>query len=205
MQSLSLALPEGGHSRGVPPEEVRFLLDVTVASLASLEQILDTSAVFSGLGKAREGEPVLVEDLFSDLTRFQRYFRALARAELVTEAEPGLPPVRASHSAMGQALLAVVLNAAEAGEGSRRVHVRAAAEGSGIRIVVQDDGPGIAPGDRQRVFDPFWTGKGEDHRGLGLTVARLVLAEHGGSVTIEDADKGPWSGGRVVLTVPVWD
>lgn len=204
MQSLALSLPEYAGSKIVSPEDLRFVLDVASASLTSLAQILDTSAEFSRLAIAEEAEPVRVEDLFANLDRFQRFFRALARAELVRDTGQGLPPVRASVSAMSHALLAVVLNAAEAGSGSRRVLVRAEPDPGGLRFVVQDDGPGIPPGNRRAVFDAFHTGKGDGHRGLGLTVARLLVAEQGGRVEIEEPEGGAWPGARVVVTVPVW-
>ncbi len=203
MQSLALSLPEYGGSRTVSSEDVRFLLDVASASLASLGQILDTSAEFSRLAIVGEAEPVRVEDLFSHLDRFQRFFRTLARAELTREADGGLPPVKGSLSAMSHALLAVVLNAAEA-EGVRHVLVRAELDPDGLRIRVQDDGPGIAPGDRVRVFDAFHTGKGPEHRGLGLTVAGLLMTDQGGRIAIEESAGGAWPGACVVLTVPVW-
>lgn len=202
MQSLALSLPEYGGSKAVSSEDVRFLLDVASASLASLGQILDTSAEFSRLAIAGETEPVRVEDLFSHLDRFQRFFRVLARAELIREADVGLPPVTGSLSAMSHALLAVVLNAAEA-EGVRRVLVRAELDPDGLRIVVRDDGPGIPPGDRERVFAPFVTGKGAGHRGLGLTVASLLMGEQEGRISVDDPDEG-WPGGCVVLTAPLW-
>ncbi len=203
MQSLALSLPEYGGSKTVSSEDVRFLLDVASASLASLGQILDTSAEFSRLAIASEAEPVRVEDFFSHLDRFQRFFRPLARAEIIREADPGLPPVRASLSAMSHALLSVVLNAAEA-EGVRCVLVRAERDPGGLCIRVQDDGPGIAAGDRARVFEAFHTGKGPEHRGLGLTVADLLMVAHGGRIVIEESAGGAWPGACVVLTVPVW-
>jgi signal transduction histidine kinase len=203
MQSLALSLPEYSGSTGVSSEDVRFILDVAGASLTSLGQILDTSAEFSRLAIADEAEPVRVEDLFANLDRFQRFFRTLARAELVREAGPGLPPLRGSPSAMSHALLAVVLNAAEAGGGARRVLVRAEFDPDGLRIVVRDDGPGIPAVDRERVFAPFVTGKGAEHRGIGLTVASLLMGEQEGRISVDDPDEG-WPGACVVLTAPLW-
>lgn len=91
-----------------------------------------------------------------------------------------------------------------------RVTVRAARTGSGAgaggdcEVVVDDDGPGVAPEDRERVFERFVRLASARERdsggsGLGLAIAREVAREHGGDVTLGDA---PGGGLRAVLTVP---
>ncbi len=67
--------------------------------------------------------------------------------------------------------------------------------GTQITITVEDDGPGIPPHLLERVFEPFF--RGEDSRnldtggaGLGLCIARRIIAEHGGSVTLANRVTG---------------
>ena len=71
--------------------------------------------------------------------------------------------------------------------------------GDSARMVVEDDGPGIAPDQRKRIFDRFVRRGGDSGRstGLGLAIVRAVAEGHGGSVTLEDA--GPGSRFTVVL------
>ena len=62
-------------------------------------------------------------------------------------------------------------------------------------LTVADDGPGIPPGDRARVFDRFtrldWDrGRESGGAGLGLAIVRELVAAHGGSVTLSDANPG---------------
>ncbi|WP_370250190.1 ATP-binding protein [Nocardioides sp.] len=69
-------------------------------------------------------------------------------------------------------------------------------------LVVDDEGPGIAPGARERVFDRFW--RAEESRtmpgsGLGLAIVRQVAQRHSGSV---HADAAPGGGARLVLQLP---
>jgi two-component system sensor histidine kinase MprB len=69
-------------------------------------------------------------------------------------------------------------------------------------LTVEDDGPGIAPGDREHVFERFY--RSEESRsmpgsGLGLSIVRQVIERHSGVVRVDDSDRG---GTRMVLQVP---
>jgi signal transduction histidine kinase len=101
-------------------------------------------------------------------------------------------------------LLNLLRNAVQAlafgpgGEG--RIRAAVERDGSGARVVVEDNGPGIGPGDLPHVFEPFYTTKevGEG-TGLGLAVSRGVVEEHGGTLTLE----APACGGvRAVVSLP---
>jgi signal transduction histidine kinase len=58
--------------------------------------------------------------------------------------------------------------------------------GSALRIMVHDNGPGIAPEERHKVFDPFCTTKAKG-TGLGLAIARRIVEAHGGRIEVGDA------------------
>jgi signal transduction histidine kinase len=60
-----------------------------------------------------------------------------------------------------------------------------------VRIVVADDGHGIPEADRERIFEPFHTSRrGQGGSGLGLSIARSLLAACGGSISAPPSDKG---------------
>ena len=67
-------------------------------------------------------------------------------------------------------------------------------------LTVEDDGPGVAPAQRERVFDPYFTTKGEGGTGLGLAIVRKVALDHDGDVGLEER---PGGGARFVLVLPV--
>jgi signal transduction histidine kinase len=74
-----------------------------------------------------------------------------------------------------------------------RVVVSAEGAGTGVLLRVRDDGPGVAAGDRERVFEPGWRAEpsdGHDGAGLGLALARRLVHAAGGELRVEDAQPG---------------
>jgi signal transduction histidine kinase len=81
-----------------------------------------------------------------------------------------------------------------------RVRVELRRDGDAVVVVVSDDGPGIAPGDLPRVFDRFFTTRGDSRgTGLGLALARAVVEAHGGTM---HAESPPSGGARFVVRLP---
>ena len=112
----------------------------------------------------------------------------------VEEEEMPLVPLRPE--AMRRALANLLDNAARFG---RRIEIAATREGErSIRIVIDDDGPGIPRGRREEVFRPFESGSAGGI-GLGLAISRDIVAAHGGEITLDDS---PLGGLRVVVTLP---
>jgi len=110
------------------------------------------------------------------------------RTELVTQFEP-IPRVCASSARLGQVFLNLIVNAAQAtpeGSDNRPITVstRTAADGTAV-IAFVDQGEGIAAEDLERIFEPFYTSKGDDGgTGLGLAICRRLVQEMGGTLQI---------------------
>jgi len=120
--------------------------------------------------------------------------RGKVSVDLRTEGE--VPIVRADAGRMLQVVLNLLSNAHEAiladrKEGEILVRVRSATDGgeSLVRVDVEDDGPGIAPGYIDRIFEPFFTTK-EGGTGYGLYLASEILREHGGRISAENLEAG---------------
>ena len=103
---------------------------------------------------------------------------------------------------LGQVVLNLVFNAADACEGSSRpeVWIKVIAHGDQLALVVEDNGPGIPPGAVQHIFRPFYTTKQRGQgTGLGLKICSDVVASHGGHIEVHDRVGGGASF-RVLLT-----
>jgi len=93
----------------------------------------------------------------------------------------GAQTVRGDEAKLRQALLNLVLNAAQAVDGAGHVRVETDSADGMARVRVSDDGPGVAPEIAARLFEPFATGKATG-TGLGLAIARRIVERHGGSL-----------------------
>lgn len=98
------------------------------------------------------------------------------------------------------ALLNLVRNAVQAAES--RVRVSLAEDGHGrVLVAVEDDGPGVSPDQRERIFEPFHTaGKAGGGTGLGLAIVKGVAEEH--EATIEVGESSTLGGSRMVFILP---
>jgi signal transduction histidine kinase len=112
-------------------------------------------------------------------------------ATIVTELESGLVAA-VDGDALRQMLLNLLDNAIKYGPAGQTVRVGVAAAGGRARIAVDDEGPGIPPADRERVWERFWRlerdrGAAVAGTGIGLSVVRELAALHGGRVWVGDA------------------
>ena len=138
-----------------------------------------------------------------DLVYAERDRIAAVRPQLTVESS--IRPARVSGDPhhLQRALRNVVDNAVR--HARHRVTLRLAPDHGAVEVVVADDGPGIPPADRDRVFDRFVrldedrsrTGGGT---GLGLPITRDIVVAHGGTITVADA---PGGGAAVRLCLPL--
>ncbi|XBB68796.1 ATP-binding protein [Nocardioides sp. WV_118_6] len=111
-----------------------------------------------------------------------------------------LPPVDADPDKVMQVLTNIAENAVRHGSGTVRVHVGTWAEdASYVAVTVTDEGDGIAPELRQRIFTKFWTEGTGGGSGLGLYIVRGLVRAHGGTIVVDDR---PGGGARLVTTWP---
>jgi PAS domain S-box-containing protein len=109
-----------------------------------------------------------------------------------------VPFVALNETAIREVVVNLIRNAVEAG--SQRVVVRTQATSDGATVAVMDDGHGIAPHHRSRVFDPFYTThRREGGTGLGLSIAHAIVVDHLGSFEVESE---PGHGTTIKVNLP---
>jgi CheY-like chemotaxis protein len=120
--------------------------------------------------------------------------------DLETRLEAGVPAVLVDPAQLQQVLLNLVINGADAMEGSGRMTITVRSTGDAVSICVTDTGPGMSPEIAARIFEPFFTtkpaGKGS---GLGLATAYGVIADAGGSIEVQTA---PGEGTTFEIVLP---
>lgn len=92
----------------------------------------------------------------------------------------------------------LITNAAEAMPGGGEVRIGARKVGNYVLVELEDTGPGIPNGIRDRVFEPFVTAGKANGLGLGLALSRRAVLDHGGDIWIEAA-----AGARFVIRLPL--
>jgi len=116
-----------------------------------------------------------------------------------------LPAVRADGTLLRSVLVNLIDNAAEALENARHreisISTRVYSESETVEICVADTGHGISPEDKDKLFLPHFSTK-DRGTGLGLAIAARIVAEHGGTLHVEDNDP---VGSRFLVLLPVAD
>ncbi len=169
-----------------------------------------TSVTEEYLRVARLPKPRLERDDVAALVRDAISFvrPEIERAGVALEMDASEPAFAAvDEGQLRQALLNLVRNAREAlqSQSVREnaapvIRVSAREERGGVEVVVEDNGPGLAPEVREHLFELFVSTK-EKGTGLGLSLTREIVVGHGGSIRV-DAAKAAKSGARFVLWFP---
>lgn len=144
--------------------------------------------------------PVQLNDLARAAAEMLGYTLRSHGIEMELALADGLPEVMADGDQVGQVLLNLIVNAQQAlagTEGAHRIRLTTGVEDRRdnreprVWLRVSDNGPGVPPELRPRLFEPFFTTKAEGAgTGLGLSVSRSMVREHGGDLVLERADGG---------------
>jgi signal transduction histidine kinase len=115
---------------------------------------------------------------------------SLPDARVILELDPAVPEIYADFSALEQIFGNLILNAFQAVSAEGTVVVRTSRFPKEVGVWVCDDGCGIATEDQERIFEPFFTTRARG-TGLGLSLVRRAVANHGGWIRVDSApDKG---------------
>jgi signal transduction histidine kinase/HD-like signal output (HDOD) protein len=165
--------------------------------------------------KVRVKTPVNLNAVISNISKMIGSAAATQRGiNFHLQLEPDLPKAIVDEDGMKQILINLLKNAVEAMDHGGNIFIETSipmigtGNGAGkqmsdsreIRIVIRDDGPGIAPAVQAKLFEPCVSTKGKGHSGLGLSVVYQLMRDQGGNVT---CDSAPGNGTTFILTLPV--
>jgi signal transduction histidine kinase/pSer/pThr/pTyr-binding forkhead associated (FHA) protein len=167
-----------------------------------------SNLVMDMLTFSKEREPDLapadLNRVVGDVVELMQSRAAEEEVELLWHPAPDMPTLVFDSEAIHRAVLNVVTNAIDAaGQGPQPGHVEVsteyASDGSPVRVVVRDNGPGIPSGQVESLFSPFVSTKKSRGTGLGLPVSEKILKEHGGRIRVQST---PGQGACFTLELP---
>jgi signal transduction histidine kinase/CheY-like chemotaxis protein len=199
LASISLMAELLGMRPDVPDEARDKLADI-VHHVERAEEVLQSLRRFS-----HEELPAMrlasLNDLVQDAARLERGLLTPHGIEIELALDPDLPDVLSDPSQLRLVVANLIRNAAESiREGGRpgTVRVKTANRHGVLRVVVEDDGPGIPVEVLPRIFDPYFTTK-ERGTGLGLAMSAGIVKAHGGHIRAENR---PRRGARFLVDLP---
>lgn len=175
-------------------EECLDLLALETDRLSRLiERVLDWARMEAGR-RIYDRESVPVVELADGALTALRSQHLLDDEQVEVEL-PLLPPVAVDRDAIVEALLNLLQNAMKYTPRPRQIRLSAVQRGRWVGVQVSDNGPGIAPRDRRRVFEKFYQSDarlssptqhgGDRGSGLGLSIVRAVARAHGGRIELQ--------------------
>ena len=157
------------------------------------------------LGYYRDPGPpsdVQIEQVLEEVLRV--YYSKLVAGNIAVDcAFARHPPITASKDELMQIFSNLIANSVDAMANGGVLTIKTRAVGNeGVEIQVRDKGAGIAPENLERVFEPFFSTKGNLGTGIGLWVARQLLEKRGGSISLESNVNFPANGTTVSVFIP---
>ena len=200
------AIVAGGHALGgssLTDEERRELSAAVVGEGTRLSTLVDKLLEIAKL-QAGKAEPRRDWISLEDILVTAREGLTDRSADIRLAIDPDVPALRADGAQLERAFANVLENARRYSDG---LPVSVTGRRMGERVVVRivDQGPGIPAAERERIFEPFYRGRGPGQRpwtgsGLGLAIARGFVEANGGTISVESL---PGQGTSFVIALPV--
>ncbi len=181
------------------PEQQRFVSRIAEAGqhlLGLINDVIDIARIDAGRLEVAP-EPVRINRAIEQVALICRGLARDYDVSLRFDPDPADPLVLADDRRLKQVLFNLISNAAKYSPTGSVVRVQAGAENGHVRISITDQGVGIRPEDRDRIFEPF---ERTDGAGLGLPLSRRLVELQGGEMGV---DSKPGEGSTFWFTLPV--
>lgn len=192
-------------TRPFATSEVRRVAEIVRAEAERLGRIV---ADFLDLARLERGLPLALRcarldpaPVIADAVELFRRTRTTHRLEL--QVDGALPRIEADADALDRVLKNLISNALKYSPAGSCVRIRARRESGAVAVEVEDEGPGVAPDDLVRIFEPYYrspsTARLERGTGLGLAVVKSLVEAHGGTIR---AERAAGRGTRMTFVIP---
>lgn len=196
----------------VLPEDVleanRELLEIAKLSYHRMQILVDSLLDLSRMETGQldlDKEPVNIGDLIEEVTKLQLFSLQKRDIELIISASSDLPPVTIDTEQIQRVLTNLIDNALKYSPRNGKILVTAVQQEDVLQISVVDEGPGVPPADRERIFDRFAQvptgGIRPKGFGLGLAYCKMAVEAHDGRIWVEPGPEGV--GSRFTFTLPL--
>jgi two-component system NtrC family sensor kinase len=189
--------------QGELAEPQRRFLDMIFKSAKRCQKIVQSLLSFARR-HAPERKVLCVNEVLESAVEILQYQMRTSNIEVKTHLDRQLPATLIDPHQMQQVFLNIINNARQAMDaqpGGGCLNITTEAADGRVRVIFQDNGPGISAENLKKIFNPFFTtkevGKGT---GLGLSLCYGIVTEHGGSITPESK---PGEGASFVIDLPI--
>jgi signal transduction histidine kinase len=184
LTSMRIAVDQLRRTDGMTESRKETAMEVMAAETDRLERL---AKEFADFGRLPEGPPSEV-DLVELLEELGRTSVPDGVAVRLT-ANGGPRTIVGHYEPLRRAFANLYRNASEAMHGMGALDVTVTGDGAGLAVTIADHGPGIPADLRQRIFEPYFTTKG-DGTGLGLALVRMTLEAHRGTIAVSETPGG---------------
>jgi signal transduction histidine kinase len=160
----------------------------------TLRELVDFSRPATGVMSSTN-----LNDAIDEALNIAKYYKRTKSKSIETDYANALPTIRAVRDQLVQLFLNLALNAIDATDKNGRIRLATRQVDGQIVASVSDNGHGISPADRAKVFQPYYTTK-DNGTGLGLFVSRKIVADLGGSIEFEST---PGVGTTFCVRIPL--
>jgi two-component system sensor histidine kinase KdpD len=168
-----------------------------------IDDLVDHSSV--GHGRTRQAQHKTIRPIALIAGGLDRVRALLPGRRIEADVPIDLPKVEVDAAAIERVIANLLDNALKYAPADSPIRISAAVVDAHLELHVEDDGPGISPGERARIFNRFYRGpaarrSGRPGNGLGLAICRSIVSTHGGRIWTETPPRG---GTRFAIALPL--
>jgi nitrogen fixation/metabolism regulation signal transduction histidine kinase len=174
------------HSPDQFDEVFRESTGILITEIQNLKSIVTRFSDFAKMPQPELSAVNLNEIVRNVVKLFEAQFSAVGRPPITPELhlEENLPLIQADATLLHRAIENLVLNAMDAMPAGGVLMLRTMHTDDHVRLEISDTGAGLTPEESERIFTPYYTSK-QHGTGLGLAIVQAVVADHGGSISVE--------------------